>query len=137
MRRQSGPSATPKNVPDEHRGEFGYGDVWTWTASDADTKLVPSWFVGDRSGDSGRMLIDDLAFRVNRRMQLTTNGHKAYLDAIEGQLGADVDYAMLHSSTTLPTATIRSAATAPPSAPAPTCGSSPATPTRATSARPT
>ena len=85
-----------KNVPAEHRGEFGYGDVWTWTAIDADTKLVPSWFVGDRSGYSARMLIDDLAFRVNRRMQLTTDGHNAYLHAVEGQLGADVDYAMLH-----------------------------------------
>lgn len=85
-----------RNVPEEHQGEFGYGDVWTWTAIDADTKLVPSWFVGDRSGASARMLIDDLAFRVTGRMQLTTDGHLAYLRAVEGRLGGDVDYAMLH-----------------------------------------
>jgi len=88
--------AKAKNVPAEHRGEFGYGDVWTWTAIDADTKPVPSWYVGDRSFYSARALIDDLAFRVNRRMQLTTDGHRAYLQAVEDRLGADVDYAMLH-----------------------------------------
>ncbi len=87
--------AKRKNVPAEHEGEFGYGDVWTWTAIDADTKLVPSWYVGDRSSYSARALIDDLAFRVNRRMQLTTDGHHAYLNAVENRLGADVDYAML------------------------------------------
>jgi IS1 family transposase len=84
-----------KNVPAEHEGEFGYGDVWTWVAIDADTKLVPSWYVGDRSSASARALIDDLSFRVNRRMQLTTDGHAAYLSAVEGVLGGDVDYAML------------------------------------------
>jgi len=88
--------AERKNVPDKHQGEFGYGDVWTRTAIDADTKLVPSWLVADRSAASARALIDDLAFRVNRRMQITTDGHNAYLAAVEGQLGADVDYAMLH-----------------------------------------
>jgi IS1 family transposase len=87
--------AKARNVPEEHKGEFGYGDVWTWTAIDADTKLVASWLVGDRSADSARLLIDDLAFRVNRRIQLTTDGHSAYLSAVEGRLGADVDYAML------------------------------------------
>src|SRR3954451_9089909 len=50
-----------KNVPAEHEGEFGYGDVWTWTSIDADTKLIPSWYVGDRSAASAKMLIDDLA----------------------------------------------------------------------------
>ncbi len=84
-----------KNTAPEHEGEFGYGDVWTWTAIDADTKLIPSWYVGDRSGWSCKQLIDDLAFRVNRRMQVTTDGYHVYLDAIEGRLGADVDYAML------------------------------------------
>ncbi len=84
-----------KNTPEDKKGVFGYGDVWTWTAIDADTKLVPSWFVGDRSADSAKMLIDDLAFRVNRRMQLTTDGNNTYLAAVEGRLGGDVDYAML------------------------------------------
>jgi IS1 family transposase len=84
-----------KNTPADKKDIFGYGDVWTWTAIDADTKLVPSWFVGDRSAASAKMLIDDLAFRVNRRMQLTTDGHNSYLSAIEDRLGGDVDYAML------------------------------------------
>ena len=84
-----------KNTPEDKKGIFGYGDVWTWTAIDADTKLVPSWFVGDRSAASAKMLIDDLAFRVNRRMQLTTDGHNAYLSAVENRLAGDVDYAML------------------------------------------
>lgn len=84
-----------KNVPKEHQGEFGYGDVWTWTAIDADTKLVPSWFVGDRDGDTAYVFMQDLASRLKNRVQLTTDGHRAYLEAIEGVFGADIDYAML------------------------------------------
>jgi IS1 family transposase len=85
-----------KNVPEEHEGEFGYGDVWTWTAIDADTKLVISYLVADRSGYSAKLLLDDLAFRVTSRIQITTDGLTSYLQAVENRFGSDVDYAMLH-----------------------------------------
>jgi len=88
--------AKQKNVPEEHRGEFGYGDVWTWTALCADTKIVPSWLVADRSSESAKIFIEDLAGRLANRVQFTTDGHKAYLEAIEGAYGGGVDYAMLH-----------------------------------------
>ena len=87
--------AKEKNVPTEHKGKFGYGDVWTWTAIDADTKLVPCWHVGGRSGHDAWDLIVNLRSRLVNRVQLTTDGHRTYLDAVEGVLGADVDYAML------------------------------------------
>lgn len=87
--------AKEKNVPDEHKGEFGYGDGWTWTAIDADSKLVLSWLVGGRDSEYAKAFIDDVAERLANRVQLTTDGHKAYLDAVEGVFGADVDYAML------------------------------------------
>lgn len=88
--------AKRKNVPAGLRGEWGYGDVWTWVAIDADTKLVPSWLVADRSGIAARQFVDDLAFRLTRRVQLTTDGHNAYLLAVEDRFGGDIDYAMLH-----------------------------------------
>lgn len=84
-----------KNVPVEHKGEFGFGDVWTWVAIDAETKLVPCWHVGGRDADSARDFMEDLAQRMLNRVQLTTDGHKAYLDAVEGAFGYNVDYAML------------------------------------------
>ena len=84
-----------KNVPVEHQGEFGYGDVWTWTALDAETKLVPCWHVGGRGGQDAWTFMKDLASRLSNRVQLTTDGHKAYLDAVDGAFGADIDYAML------------------------------------------
>jgi len=87
--------AKAKNVPEDHRGEFGYGDVWTWTALCADTKLVPSWLVGDRSGATASVFIEDLASRLSSRIQLTTDGNKVYLDAVENAYGGAVDYAML------------------------------------------
>ncbi len=87
--------AKEKNVPDEHKGEFGYGDVWTWTAIDADSKLVLSWLVGTRDYECAKVFIEDVASRLANRVQLTTDGHKAYLQAVEGVFGADVDYAML------------------------------------------
>ena len=71
------------------------GDVWTWVAIDAETKLVPSWRVGDRSSETAIAFTDDLASRLANRVQITTDGHKPYLEAIEGSFGADVDYAML------------------------------------------
>ncbi len=85
-----------KNVPAEHAGEFGYGDVWTWTAICADTKLVPSWLVGERNGEDAEAFVRDLASRLAQRVQLTTDGHKPYLAAVEAAFGADIDYAMLH-----------------------------------------
>ncbi|SRR5258708_3350762 len=84
-----------KNVPQAHKGQFGYGDVWTWTAIDADTKLVPSWLVGSRSADYAYEFMNDLKSRLSNRVQLTTDGHKAYLSAVEDTFGADIDYAML------------------------------------------
>jgi IS1 family transposase len=71
------------------------GDVWVWVATDADTKLVPSWLVGGRDGEWAMMFVDDLASRLANRVQVTSDGHKAYLEAMEGVFGADVDYAML------------------------------------------
>lgn len=87
--------AKQKNVPDDKQGQFGYGDVWTWTALDAETKLVPCWLVGLRSAEYASEFINDLASRLRERVQLTTDGHKVYLDAIEGAFGGEVDYAML------------------------------------------
>ena len=84
-----------KNVPEEHKGEFGYGDVWTWTAIDADTKLVPCWHVGGRDGQEAARFVRNLAGRLSDRVQLTTDGHKAYLEAVEAAFGAEIDYAML------------------------------------------
>ena len=87
--------AKEKNVPEDHRGEFGYGDVWTWTAIDADTKLVPTWFVGKRTAVDAADFIGDLAGRLANRVQLTTDGHRAYLTAVAGAFGDDIDYAQL------------------------------------------
>lgn len=87
--------AKQKNVPEEKQGQFGYGDVWTWVAIDADTKLVASWLVGLRDAGYAYGFIQDLKARLANRIQLTTDGHKVYLEAIEDVFGADVDYAML------------------------------------------
>ena len=84
--------AKQKNVA---QGAAGYGDVWTWTAICADTKLVASWMVGNRDGQAAAAFMADLAPRMANRVQLTTDGHKAYLQAVEDAFGADVDYAML------------------------------------------
>ncbi len=87
--------AKAKNVPAEHEGEFGYGDVWTWVALDPDTKLVPTWFVGERGLDDAMAFIHDLAPRLANRVQLTTDGHRAYLQAVESAFGGDIDFAVL------------------------------------------
>jgi IS1 family transposase len=87
--------AKDKNVPAAKDAPEGAGDVWTWIAIDADTKLIVSYFVGDRSGQSAIALMDDLRSRLSNRVQLTTDGHRAYLEAVEGAFGADVDYAQL------------------------------------------
>ena len=87
--------AKARNVAEAKAAPDEAGDVWTWTALDADTKLILSWFVGDRSANSGAALMEDLAFRTTGRMQLTTDGHRAYLNAVSDTFGTDIDYAML------------------------------------------
>jgi IS1 family transposase len=87
--------AKDKNVPAEKKALFGIGNVWTWTAIDADTKLVPCWMVGPRDGRAATEFVQDLASRLKHRVQLTTDGHKPYLDAVEDAFGCDIDYAML------------------------------------------
>lgn len=86
-----------KNVPEDKRGQFGYGDVWTWTAIDADTKLVPSWLVANRDADAAAVFLTDLKARLPKdaRIQLTSDGHSAYLSAVDDVFGAGVDYAQL------------------------------------------
>jgi IS1 family transposase len=87
--------AKEKNVPADKKGHLGYGDVWTWTAIDADTKLIPSFMVGNRDARAAIAFIDDLKGRLASRVQLTTDGLKVYLEAVEGAFGADVDYSQL------------------------------------------
>jgi IS1 family transposase len=87
--------AKQKNVPTDKLGTFGYGDVWTWTAMDADTKLVPCWLVGRRDAGCAHALIQDLASRLVHRVQLTTDGNRVYLSAVEDAFGTEIDYAML------------------------------------------
>jgi IS1 family transposase len=87
--------AKAKNVATAKAAPEGAGDVWTWTAIDADSKLIVSYHVGDRSGESAMVLMDDLRARLSNRVQLTTDGHKAYLEAVEGAFGGDVDFAQL------------------------------------------
>jgi len=87
--------AKEKNVRAAKAAPDNAGDVWTWVAIDAETKLVPSWRVGDRSSETAIAFVDDLASRLASRVQITTDGHRPYLEAIEGAFGGDVDYAML------------------------------------------
>ena len=84
--------AKAKNVPEEKRGTFGFGDVWTWTALDANSKLIVSWLVGSRDAGSAFTFMNDVASRICTRVQLTTDGHKVYINAVEDAFGADVDY---------------------------------------------
>jgi IS1 family transposase len=87
--------AKAKNVPQSKRDTFGYGDVWTWTAIDADTKLVPTWLVGSRDEWAAHDFIADLGSRLANRVQITTDGHRPYLAAIEAEFGRDVDFAQI------------------------------------------
>ncbi len=87
--------AKAKNVPADKQGQFGYGDVWTWVAIDPDSKLVPSFAVGTRGAETAQAFMDDLAARLAHRVQLTTDGHRVYLNAVESAFGSEVDYAML------------------------------------------
>ena len=87
--------AKKKNVPENKKGQFGYGDVYTWTALDPDSKLMVSYMVGERTAEYASAFIADLAPRLNSKVQLTTDGLKLYLEAVEESFGGDVDYAML------------------------------------------
>ena len=87
--------AKEKNVPEDKRGQFGYCDVWTWVAIDADTKLVASFMVGTRGSRTPEAFMDDLASRLSNRVQLTTDGHRVYFEAVENAFGPPIDYAML------------------------------------------
>ncbi len=85
--------AKAKNVPDGKRGQAG--DVWTWVAIDADTKLVPSWRIGSRDGATACEFVADLAGRLANRVQITSDGHRPYLEAVEKAFGREVDFAQL------------------------------------------
>ena len=87
--------AKEKNVAKAKAAPVGAGNVWTWTALDSDSKMILSWMVGDRSAETANYFMDDLAQRLADRVQLTTDGHHVYLDAVAGAFGNDVDYAML------------------------------------------
>ena len=87
--------AKAKNVARAKAAPAGSGDVWTWTALDSDSKMILSYEIGDRTGATAIEFMDDLRGRLANRVQLTTDGHKAYLEGVEGAFGGDVDYAML------------------------------------------
>jgi IS1 family transposase len=88
--------AKQKNVARAVAAPEGAGDTWTWTAIDADSKMIVSYFIGGRDGECAMWFVDDLRSRLADRVQLTSDGHKAYLEAVEGAFGGDVDYAILH-----------------------------------------
>ncbi len=87
--------AKDKNVPADRKGEFGMGSVWTWTAIDAESKLICSWMLGDRSANAAHAFMKDLASGLANRVQLTTDGYGVYVDAVESAFGSDIDYAQL------------------------------------------
>jgi IS1 family transposase len=87
--------AKQKNVEKAKAAPEDAGDIWTWTALDADSKLIVSWLMGGRDAGYAHEFMQDVAERLANRVQLTTDGHNAYLDAVEGAFGADVDYAQL------------------------------------------
>ena len=87
--------AKQKNVKTAKAAPEGAGDVWTWTAIDSDSKMILAYEVGDRSAETAIEFMDDLRARLANRVQLTTDGNKAYLEAVEGAFGGDVDFAQL------------------------------------------
>jgi IS1 family transposase len=88
-------AAKQKNVAAMKKPVEGAGDTWTWTALEADTKIIVSYLVGSRDSDCAKWFMEDVASRLANKVQLTSDGHKAYLDAVERAFGADVDYAQL------------------------------------------
>ena len=96
---RSGPLyAKNKNVPEQFKGTPGYGDVWTFTAVCADTKLVPTWLVGERTADDAEVFLRDLAERMTGRIELSTDGHSMYLSTVGQAFGQDVDWAQIHKN---------------------------------------
>ncbi len=87
--------AKARNVPFAKAAPEKAGGIWTWVAIDAETKLVPSWRIGDRSGATATEFVCDLSKRLANRVQITSDGHRAYLEAVEAGFGAEVDYAQL------------------------------------------
>jgi IS1 family transposase len=87
--------AKQKNVPNDKQGQFGYGDVWTWVALCAETKLICTYKIGTRGASTAYAFMHDLAERLANRIQLTTDGHRVYADAVESAFGSNIDYAML------------------------------------------
>jgi IS1 family transposase len=87
--------AKAKNTRIEKKAKFGWGDIWTWVGIDADTKLVVSYMVGNRDGGWAEEFMKDCASRIRNRVQITTDGFKVYMQAVENALGADIDYTML------------------------------------------
>lgn len=87
--------AKEKNVPDEFIGVPGFGDVWTWTALDPDSKLIAYWLVGNRSSDDAKRFMSNLASRLKRKIQLTTDGYRAYPEAVDLAFGDHVDFATI------------------------------------------
>jgi IS1 family transposase len=87
--------AKARNVRAEDRGRLGFGDVWTWTAIDADSKLMVSWHVGNREASDAYIFMKDVASRLANRVQLTTDGHKPYLNAVDASFPHGIDYAMI------------------------------------------
>lgn len=83
------------NIPEAKQGQFGFGDVWTWTAIDADSKLMITWVAGDRSTVAANAFMADVAARLAYRVQLTTDGWRSYPDAVYRAFGCEIDYAML------------------------------------------
>jgi IS1 family transposase len=107
--------AKAKNANPAKKAAGEAGDAWLWLATDADTKLVPCWHVGTRDGDAAMEFVDDLSSRLANRVQITTDGHKAYLYAVDAAFGGEVDFAQLLSCTALLQRAPR-AVTAPPNA---------------------
>jgi IS1 family transposase len=87
--------AKEKNVPEDKKGQLGYGDVWTFTSICADTKLVPTWQIGKRDLNTATEFMHDLADRLSNKVQLTTDGHKVYLEAVESAFGSEIDFSQL------------------------------------------
>jgi len=84
-----------KNIPESMRGEYGIGSIWTWVGLDADSKLAISWLVGNRDASYAQIFMEDIASRLKNRVQLTTDGLKAYIEAVESNFGSGIDYAQL------------------------------------------
>src|SRR5260370_14101275 len=85
----------PRDIPQEVRDRFGWGDVWTWTAIDAESKMMITWRIGDRSATTAVPFMQDLAARLTNHIQLSTDGHPMYHDAVAVAFRGDIDYAII------------------------------------------